>query len=290
MKKQIRRVINIILAAVLLFAAAKFILSQRESYLSRQDYEQAMQIAGRQPSAETEPAETAAAPEATMSAAETAQDPEATDETAIAETTPVPEDPVIQELLAVDLDKLREENEDVIGWIYIPDTKINYPLLQWTDNEFYLEHTWKQKKNGSGSIFMECQNSPDFSEFNTIIYGHNMIDGSMFGNLHYYRRDQYRKEHPYIYILNDAGVLRFDIFAVQSANTESIIYGLGIETEQLKEQFIRFSLDYSYIDTGIIPTTEDRFLTLSTCTGAGHVNRMVVLSVLNEEASYKLPE
>ena len=69
-----------------------------------------------------------------------------------------------------------------------------------------------------------------------------------------------------------------------------IIYGLGIETDQRKKEFLRFAQDYSFFETDLTPTVEDRILTLSTCTGAGHVNRWVVLSILNEEASYKCPE
>lgn len=275
MRKNIRWVINCILALVLVLASVKFILSERDNRRSQQDYDQAMQIAGAQHMEEdlqTEPAE----------------DPIET--TAPQETTArPPEDPVIQELLDIDLDALREENEDVIGWIYIPDTKVNYPLLQWTDNEFYLNHTWKQSNNASGAIFMEYQNKPDFSDFNTIIYGHNMRNGDMFGTLHYYRRPNYWESHPYVYIAMDQGILRFDVFAAQSASTKSIIYGLGIETEPRKEEFIRFAQDYSFFESNVVPTAEDHILTLSTCTGAGHANRWVVLSILNEEASYKRP-
>lgn len=276
MKKRIRLILNCILVLVMLFGSAKFILSKRENYRSQQDYDQAMQVAAGQTAEETGPADNL--PEETAA-------PEAAEETA----PEIPEDPVILELLDIDLEALREENEDVIGWIYIPDTKINYPLLQWTDNDFYLEHTWKQTKNASGSIFMECQNKPDFSQFNTIIYGHNMINGSMFGGLHNYRRPNYRDTHPYVYIANDDGVFRFDIFAAQSANTKSIIYGLSLETDQRKEEFIRFAQDYSFFETDLTPTPEDRVLTLSTCTGAGHVNRWVVIAVLNEAQSYRRP-
>lgn len=277
MKKRTRLILNCILAAVLLFGSYKFIVSRLENRRSQQDYDQALLVAAGQQQEETLPPEMA--PDSTKPS-----------EGPVENAQELPEDPVIQELLAIDLDALREENEDVIGWILIPGTKINYPLLQWTDNDFYLEHTWKQSPNASGAIFMECQNAPDFSEFNTIIYGHNMINGTMFGSLHHYRSPHYWENHPYVYILNDEGVLRFDVFAAQSANTQSIIYGLGIETDQRKKEFLRFAQDYSFFETDLTPTVEDRILTLSTCTGAGHVNRWVVLSILNEEASYKRPE
>lgn len=280
MKKQTRRVINSILILILLFGLTKFFLSEQDNYRSRQDYDQAMQIAGN-PVEEPLPVTVLDTSEEVGSVVF----PDDTENN----NTQTPEDPVIRELLEIDLNALREENEDVIGWICIPDTNVNYPLLQWTDNEFYLNHTWKQSTNASGAIFMECQNKPDFSEFNTIIYGHNMRNGDMFGSLHHYRSAKYQRSHPYVYIVNDEGVLRFDIFAAQSASTKSIIFGLGIETDQRKEEFIRFAQDYSFFETDLTPTVDDRILTLSTCTGAGHLNRWVVLSILNEEQSYKRP-
>lgn len=276
MKKRTRLILNSILLVIMLFGSTKFILSRLENYRSQQDYDQAMEIAAGQPTEEMTRQETI--PETTMVSEEPEEIP-----------AEIPDDPVLQELLAIDLAALREENEDVIGWISIPGTKINYPLLQWTDNDFYLKHTWKQSENASGAIFMECQNAPDFSEFNTIIYGHNMINGTMFGSLHHYRNSSYWEKHPFVYIVNDEGVLRFDVFAVLSANTKSIIYGLGIETDQRKTEFLRFAQDYSFVETGLTPTVDDRILTLSTCTGAGHVNRWVVLSILNEEHSCKRP-
>lgn len=277
MKKRTRWILNCILMLVLLFGLTKFILSELENHRSQQDYNQAVEIAGAQ--AEEAPVQS----EPTAAGTEEADIPQETQ-------AQLPEDPVMLELLNIDLNALREENEDVIGWICIPDTKVNYPLLQWTDNDFYLDHTWTQSSNGAGAIFMECQNKPDFSEFNTIIYGHNMRNGDMFGSLHHYRRPQYWQEHPHVYIVKDEGVLRFDIFAAQSASTESILYGLGIETDQRKAEFIRFAQDYSFFESSVIPTTEDRILTLSTCTGMGHASRWVVLSILNQEASYYRPQ
>lgn len=277
MKKKTHRVLNCILILVLLFGITKFTMSELEKQRSQKDSAQALQIAGILPEEETDPTEPS-----TVSTEETTPPPETQAE--------LPDDPIIQELLNIDLNALREENEDVIGWIFIPETKVNYPLLQWTDNDFYLNHTWTQSRNASGSIFMEYQNKPDFSDFNTIIYGHNMRGGEMFGSLHHYRWPNYWEKHPYVYIVNDDGVFRFDVFAAQSASTESVIYGLGIETDQRKSEFIRFARDYSFFETDIIPTTEDHILTLSTCTGGGHANRWVLLSVLNQEASYKRPE
>jgi sortase B len=288
MKKSTRRLFNIILFLILAFALFQFIRSEVENSRSQKDYTLAIQIAEGHSGEEIDTG--AVLPPDPLT--ESPEEPSVSEPTASKEEQmpSVPVDPVIEELLAIDLDALRHENEDVIGWIHIPDTKISYPLLQWTDNDFYLEHTWTQKNNASGSIFMEYQNASVFTDFNTIIYGHNMRNGSMFGTLNLYRNPKYLEAHPYIYIVNDEGVLRYDIFAVQSASTKSIIYGLGIENDRRKEEFIRFARDYSLVETEIVPTAEDRILTLSTCTGRGHTTRWVVQSVWNEVYSYKRPQ
>lgn len=271
MTKRTRRIISGILLLIAIFAAVRFTQSLLESWRSQEDYNMALEIASGHASKETVPEETVSD---TMGQTE----------------PPMPDDPVIEELMALDLEALREVNEDVVGWIHIPDTAISFPLLQWTDNDFYLYHTWQQNSNTAGSIFMDYQNASDFSDFNTIIYGHNMHNGTMFSSLPSYTSPDYWEQHPYFYIRTDAGVSRYDIFAVQSASVDSIIYGLGIDTSQRKQQFLRFATDYSLVETGIIPTTEDRVVTLSTCTGSGHSHRWVVLGVLNKEASYRLPD
>ena len=287
MKKWIRRTLNVLLILVLVFGLAMFLLSERESYLSRNNNDEAMQIAKGEteppetlPQEVTDPVETEATTEPTVS------EETVPEETIPEETVPIPDDPCIQELLTLDLDALREENEDVIGWICIPDTNISYPLLQWTDNEFYLTHSWQQTPNSAGSIFMEWQNSPDFTDFNTIIYGHRMREKEMFGMLHAFRKKEFLEAHPSVYILNDDGVRRYDIFAVQRVKLDSPVYGLGLETDRRKEELIRYSLDYSSIETGIIPTVEDQLLTLSTCSGVNFTTRWVVQCVLNTEGSY----
>lgn len=185
-------------------------------------------------------------------------------------------DPFAEELKLTDLAALRETNPDVVGWISIPETQLSYPLLQGQDNEYYLNRTWKEEWNSAGSIYLESQVSADLSDFNTIIYGHRMRDGSMFGSLRDYHKPEHWEAHPSVYILDDNGVHRYDIFAAHEVGVREITYGLKIESDKAKQAFIDFSLERSVIDTGVVPTTEDRILTMSTCTGTGYDTRWVV--------------
>ena len=195
---------------------------------------------------------------------------------------PMPADAEIIRLQNMDIQALREINRDVLGWICIGGTGVDYPLLRGADNEHYLKYDWKNKQNVSGSIFMERENAADFSDFNTIIYGHNMRSGAMFGGLKEYGNQAYWEAHPYIYIINDSGVFRYDIFAAHKVDTDSIVYAMEINNTDRREEFIRFALDNSMVNTGIEPKAEDRIITLSTCTGETDT-RWVVQGVLNEE-------
>ena len=100
----------------------------------------------------------------------------------------------------LDLALLQKVNEDVMGWIYIPDTDISYPILRSKDNKEYLKLTWDLKNSVAGSIFLEHENNVDLSDFNTLIYGHNMKNDTMFGDLENYRKMYTAIENfPYFY-------------------------------------------------------------------------------------------
>lgn len=86
------------------------------------------------------------------------------------------------------------------GWILIPNTVISYPLLQGEDNQYYLNHTWKKWTSAVGAIFMDSQNNPNLTDFNTIVYGHRMNNGSMFASLKNYKKQSYWQAHPCVYI------------------------------------------------------------------------------------------
>lgn len=185
-------------------------------------------------------------------------------------------------LSAVDLDALREVNKDVLAWIAIPDTILSYPVVQCGDNQYYLNRTWQDRRSSVGAIFMECRCSPDFSNFNTIIYGHRMNNESMFGILHSYQEKDFWRKHPTVYVTTDEGVRVYDVYAAFEVGIQEIVYRLDIEETGQQQEFIDFGLEHSVIDTGVFPDPKGQILTLSTCTGRGHATRWVVQAVLRE--------
>ena len=203
-----------------------------------------------------------------------AEGPDVPDETFL------PPDEHMVRLLDMDLSQLHRTNPDVLGWITIPGTQLDYPFLQGEDNQYYLQHTWQGKPSAAGSVFLECKVSPDFSHFNTIIYGHNMKNGSMFGSLQQYRTQSHYQDYPSIYVADDAGVRRYDIFAAFEAEVIGHTYRLDLDTPEKKQVFLDYSAARSVIQTGIKPTAEDSVITLSTCTGIGYDCRWVVQAVL----------
>lgn len=196
------------------------------------------------------------------------------------EQAPVYVDPYANALRNMDFAALQDVNRDVLGWILIPGTHVSYPLVQGADNSYYLNHTWLKSLNSVGAIFLESTNSRDLSDFNTIIYGHRMNNRSMFGTLHEYKELGYWAAHPYIYLTDQNGSNRYEIFAAYEVRVEEDTYRLNFPSNQAKQNFIDFCLSQSLIDTCVVPSVNDRVLTLSTCTGNGHTTRWVVQAVL----------
>lgn len=254
--KTVRTVLIAVLAAVFAVSLAGVFRAQMEYRQGAEDYSAAQDVAG--------------LPESTVPE-ELPQEPEE-------------EDPVADTLRATDLAALQAVNEDVIGWIQIPDTVISYPLMQGTDNDLYLEHTWDLKFNAVGAIFADYRNSRDLSDFNTVIYGHNMRDDSMFGSLHNFKDPEFLSTHPYVYLADESGCRRYQIFAAYEVSVSSAeSYQIGFADEADRQTFLDRCLALSGGDTDTVPTPEDRILTLSTCTGWGHSSRWVIQAVLDHE-------
>ncbi len=175
------------------------------------------------------------------------------------------------------IQRLHEENEEVIGWIKFDTMDISYPIMQAKDNDYYLDHMYSGEENSAGSIFMEASNMPDFSDYHTIVYGHNMKNGSMFGSLKNYKTKDHYKGNEYFTVYTLDSVYRYQIFAYYDISMYGDIYNNQFGPDDYFGQFIDKMVKRSYYDTGVRPVKTDRILTLSTCSTQG--NRFVVNAV-----------
>lgn len=265
MKKNVRKALRAVLLMVFVVSTALMVHQWLDNAGGEAAYNDAMDIAMQ-----------VKAPEAPAQPQPTEIPVEATEPVTYWVPVPVEGDPVMEEMAEINIAALREENEDVLGWIRIPDTRIDYPLLQGEDNDFYLKHTWQKQRNSVGSIFLEHLNRPDLTDFNTIVYGHNMRDKSMFGQLDNYSIEGFWETHPYVYIAIDSGVYRYEVFAFLQAPVDSVTYSIRPQRDDTKQEFIDYSMEHTWIDTGVRPVITDRILTLSTCTGRDYSARNVV--------------
>lgn len=188
----------------------------------------------------------------------------------------------------IDFNKLWEVNEDIYAWITIPDTQINYPIVQSPDDDgYYLNHTIDGQEGYPGSIYTESCNSKDFTDYNTVIYGHNMKDGSMFQGLHDYEDDQYLKDHPYIEIYTPDKEYKYQIFAVVVYSNVHILKGYDFSKTEQRQMFLDSvyssrSMENSF-DLSVNVDTDSKILTLSTCIGGRPESRLLVEAVLIDE-------
>lgn len=185
-------------------------------------------------------------------------------------------------------DLQRNVNPDIYAWIYIPDTQIDYPVLQHpTDNYYYLEYNLDGSKGYPGCIYTEDYNEKDFSDPHTVIYGHNMKNGTMFAGLHKFGDSEYFKEHPYVYIYTEDRLLVYEIFAAHESGNEHILYNNDFSdsyvfTKYLAEIMTGRTMNGN-IREDLSVTSDDRIVTLSTCVANRPEKRYLVQGVLLNE-------
>ncbi len=187
---------------------------------------------------------------------------------------------------SVDFNALKAINSDVIGWIRFapqPET-INYPIVKGTDNSEYLHRTFSANENTLGAIFLNYENASDFSDRNSIIYGHRMNDGSMFAHLQDYDTKSFWEANPYFYIYTvDGRKLTYHVVMAGEVSDESSMYQFQFPDDATYLNFLNAAKSMAFYETGIQVTTQQKVVTLSTCTRAGDSNRIVVMGGLEKE-------
>ena len=196
----------------------------------------------------------------------------------------------------INFQELQAINPHVYAWIQIPDTNIDYPMLQHPeDDAYYLTHTMYGKEHRYGSIYTERINSKDFSDPNTLIYGHNTSNRSMFQNIRYFTDQKYFDEHPYIYIYTPERKLTYQIVSCYVYDDRHIMYSFDFSDPQVYQEYLDYIVSprdmAAKVREGITLTTDDRIITLSTCVGTGETSRRLLHGVLikDERAVYEEP-
>lgn len=196
----------------------------------------------------------------------TASDTEGMDDTQVQEQM----DEAVRQAVA----KLQQENSETIGWIVFDNLDISYPIMQAADNNKYLHTSYSGKQNSAGSIFLEAANHRDLEDYHTIIYGHNMRNGSMFGKLKQYKTQDVYENNRYFTIYTADKTYRYEVFAYYDIAQDGDIYAVGFGPDHEYKQFLDKMKKRSYYNTGVEVSETDKVVTLSTCSTKG--NRFVV--------------
>lgn len=193
-------------------------------------------------------------------------------------TDRIPED--TKEELIEQVRQLSAEYSDSVAWLYIPDTNINYPVMQSGDNEYYTHRATDGSYLYAGSLFMDYRCSSDFSDFNSVIYGHNMGNGTMFADIPNYENEEYFMEHSYGWLTTENDVRLIDFFAVARTSDTSGLYLAAPNFNEWDNQLRNCASIYKEIEV----TESDHLLMLSTCTSAEGNSRTILVGKIIEDS------
>ena len=225
-----------------------------------------------------ETAKTSIAQEPEQTEASSVSEPESTDDQtqAISASEPTKD----WNTSGVDLNTVIAQFPETVAWIYFEDGHISYPIMQADDNEKYVHVDENGEDSRTGAIFLDSRSAADFSDSNSIVYGHNMKDRTMFGSLRDYREDpHYYDDHQYFQIITPQQTLRYLIFEYMDVPENDVMY------DYVGEAALEFVKDAepirrrSYMDSEIIVDETKRVVTLSTCT-AKDERQFLVMGVL----------
>lgn len=220
-------------------------------------------------------------------------EPSQTDTTASEETegicTERTEGPDLSAWPQVDFAQLSQINPDIVGWIFIEGTDINYPVVQGSDNDYYLRHLFDGTYNRSGCIFLDADCASDFSDRHSILHGHNMKDNSMFSGLMEYKDQTFYDEHSAALLVTPTAYYRIQFFSGYVSDTQSNAWDLRFDDDE----YISWLNDIqkrSCFTTDNAPAKEDRVVTLSTCTYEFDSARFVLHGYIAEVIENTTPD
>lgn len=161
-------------------------------------------------------------------------------------------------------EELKSINSDYKMWIQIENTNINYPVVQSSDNDYYLKHNFRKESNISGTVFVESANDID-NDKNIILYGHNMRNGTMFNNITNYKEESFFNEDNKINIIMNNTLYEYEVFSVYVKNVSEVNLAIGFASE---DEFINYAYneaEESLYKKDVDFSAEDNLITLVTC-------------------------
>ena len=190
----------------------------------------------------------------------------------------------------VDFNELAAINTDIYAWIYIPNTNVDYPVARSAgdgDDSFYLEHNIYRQYQFSGTIYSEIKNQPDMHDRVTVMYGHNMLNGSMFASLHKFEDKDFFDKNNTIFVLTKDKIFTYLLYSAYTYDDRHILNSLSMKDDSVFLEYLEGTLHpYTYngnVREGIELNTNHKILTLSTCTNGAANTRYLVQGVLVDE-------
>ena len=189
--------------------------------------------------------------------------------------------------ITINWDALRAINPDVVGWVLIPDTRINYPIVQTTDNDYYLSHLFDGTPNYAGSVFLDYESDPGLQGRNNFLYGHNLLDGSMFASLKQYQDKSYFDAHKTIFLSTPTMNYRLEVIACLVCEGDDTIRQFQFADDADYDAYFNMLMDYSVyneLTPGEIP---DKIYCLVTCTDTNYTKRTLVMAKIVDQQAPK---
>ena len=185
----------------------------------------------------------------------------------------------------VNVPELEEENKDIYAWINIPNTNVNYPVAQSdADDNFYLDHDIHKNYSFPGTIYSQSCNKKDFSDRVTVLYGHNMLDGSMFATLHNFSDPDFFANNKYMYIYTENRKLTYEVVSAYIYDDRHIMNSFNFNDDKVYAEWQQEALNPRSVSSNVRKdvklTTDDKMLVLSTCLNGGGDGRYLVQGVL----------
>lgn len=186
-------------------------------------------------------------------------------------------------LISINFPALCQKYPDVCAWLYQPGTNINYPVVQSADNDYYLRRLLDGSHNMNGTLFVDYRNAKDFSDFATIIYGHNMKNGEMFATFPNYASQEYYDFHPEMMLLTPLGDYKIKLFAGYLTDDTDMIYSIFNDGGPEALEIFEYATKKSAFKSDITSYNGEKLVILSTCSYEKSNSRFVLVGILDED-------